>query len=59
MRERNVRISDVKMAILEPEHQESILSSKFLAARRFNSKILEVVYFKKGSVFIIITAYWL
>jgi hypothetical protein len=60
MRERNVKVSDVKTAVLDPEHQETVFGNKILAARKFsNSKILEVIYFKKGNNFVIITAYWL
>ena len=59
MRERNIKISDVKTTILDPEHQELVFGSKFLAVRKFNNKVLEVIYFKKGNNFVIITTYWL
>lgn len=59
MKERGIRVSSVKMVILEPEHKEQIFENKILVAGKIDGKVLEIIYSQKGNNFIIITAYWL
>ncbi len=57
--EREISIEEIKQAINNPDYSGIVLGGKILSKKKFGQKTLEIVYFKDGKEYVIVTAYYL
>jgi len=57
--ERGIDVAKIKAVLKNPDSNQSAFGSKSRAVKKLNGKTLEVVYTKKKTEFIIITAYYI
>lgn len=57
MDERGIGVSSIKVVLKNPDHTETVFGGKFLARKKIDGKILEVIYTQRQNEFVIITIY--
>lgn len=62
--ERKINIEHIKKAVNEPDFKKNVFEGKIQVRKKIGSKIIEVVYCKKGfkdkkEEYIVVTAYYL
>jgi uncharacterized DUF497 family protein len=58
MRERGISVNEIKEALAAPDILKDAFLDRRIAVKYLKDRALEVVFFKKGRAFIIITAYY-